>query len=122
MTSKRYTTPHIVTLRGYHSADVNLLRANSNSRIVSTATDKHITLWNGNQDNPKKLERYMRKCDSCKCNTTGGRKKCISWPVRAMCVSEEMDLAAAGFEDGVVRVWDLTSGQATYILKDTVVD
>ncbi|CAB4432402.1 unnamed protein product [Rhizophagus irregularis] len=49
-------------------------------------------------------------------------KKCISWPVRAMCMSEKIELAAAGFEDGVVRVWDIDSGQATFILKDTVED
>ncbi|CAG8673298.1 20931_t:CDS:1 [Dentiscutata erythropus] len=30
--------------------------------------------------------------------------------------------AAAGFEDGVVRVWDLNTGQVNYILKDTVED
>ncbi|CAG8436339.1 9077_t:CDS:2 [Funneliformis caledonium] len=113
----------VVTLRGRHSADVSLLCANPNGMIISTATDKHITSWDGKQGNSmKKLERYMRKCDSCKCGITGGMKKCISWPVRAMCMSEKVELAAAGFEDGVVRVWDINSGQATYILKDTVED
>ncbi|CAI2172240.1 14778_t:CDS:2 [Funneliformis geosporum] len=113
----------VVTLRGRHSADVSLLCANPNGMIISTATDKHITSWDGKQGvSMKKLERYMRKCDSCKCGVTGGMKKCISWPVRAMCMSEKVELAAAGFEDGVVRVWDINSGQATYILKDTVED
>ncbi|CAG8610626.1 3546_t:CDS:1, partial [Scutellospora calospora] len=31
-------------------------------------------------------------------------------------------MAAAGFEDGVIRVWDINSGQLSYILKDTVED
>ncbi|CAJ0879580.1 9067_t:CDS:2, partial [Entrophospora sp. SA101] len=121
--TKYFATPRVVTLRGCHSADVDLLCANSYNKIISTGIDKHITSWNGKQGIPlKKLERYLRRCDTCKCKTTGGRKKCISWPVRAMCMSEQTDLAAAGFEDGVVRVWDLNSGQAMFILKDTVED
>jgi WD40 repeat protein len=117
------TTPQVVTLRGCHSADISLLCANPNGMIITTAKDKHITSWDGRQGvSLKKLERYMRKCDSCKCGITGGMKKCISWPVRAMCMSEKIELAAAGFEDGVVRVWDIDSGQATFILKDTVED
>ncbi|CAG8487505.1 7627_t:CDS:2 [Rhizophagus irregularis] len=117
------TTPRVVTLRGRHSADVSLLCANPNGMIITTAKDKHITSWDGRRGvSLKKLERYMRKCDSCKCGITGGMKKCISWPVRAMCMSEKIELAAAGFEDGVVRVWDIDSGQATFILKDTVED
>ncbi|CAG8826483.1 19411_t:CDS:2, partial [Gigaspora rosea] len=31
-------------------------------------------------------------------------------------------LVAAGFEDGVVRVWDINSEQAIHILRDTVED
>nr|CAG8432996.1 7446_t:CDS:2 [Entrophospora candida] len=121
--TKYFATPRVVTLRGCHSADVDLLCANSYNKIISTGIDKHITSWNGKRGIPlKKLERYLRRCDTCKCKTTGGRKKCISWPVRAMCMSEQTDLAAAGFEDGVVRVWDLNSGQAMFILKDTVED
>ncbi|GBB87350.1 hypothetical protein RclHR1_01380012 [Rhizophagus clarus] len=117
------TTPRVVTLRGHHSADVSLLCANPNGMIITTAKDKHITSWDGRRGvTLKKLERYMRKCDSCKCGATGGMKKCISWPVRAMCMSEKIELAAAGFEDGVVRVWDIVSGQAKFILKDTVED
>ncbi|CAG8576939.1 9007_t:CDS:2 [Scutellospora calospora] len=117
------TTPRVVTLRGHHSADVDLLCANSSGTIVTTSTDRHITSWNGKQGMPlKKLERYMRRCESCKCGSTGGMKNCISWPVRAMCMSEHIALVAAGFEDGVVRVWDINSGQATYILRDTIED
>ncbi|CAG8506912.1 11550_t:CDS:2 [Dentiscutata heterogama] len=115
------TTPLIITLRGRHLADVDLLCANLNGVIITSATDKHITAWNGMQGTPlRKLERYMRRCETCKCDSTGGMKSCISWPVRAMCVSEKT--AAAGFEDGVVRVWDVNTGQVNYILKDTVED
>ncbi|CAG8721659.1 19974_t:CDS:2, partial [Dentiscutata erythropus] len=90
--------PKVITLRGRHSADVDLLCANSDGMIISTATDKHITSWDGKQGiYLKKLERYMRRCES------------FGW-------------AAAGFEDGVIRVWDIHSGQITYILKDTVED
>ncbi|CAG8580559.1 13472_t:CDS:2, partial [Dentiscutata erythropus] len=113
-----YTAPRIVTLRGHHSADINFLCANLNGVIITSATDKHITLWDGKQGVPlRKLERYMRRCETCKCNSTGGMKSCISWPVRAMCMNEKLDLAAAGFDDGVVRVWDTKSGQVTFILK-----
>ncbi|CAG8762327.1 16123_t:CDS:1, partial [Acaulospora colombiana] len=116
-------SPKVTTLRGRHSADVDLLCANANGMIISTAMDKHITSWNGKQGaSLKKLERYMRRCESCKCGSTGGMKICISWPVRAMCMSEKVEWAAAGFEDGVVRVWNIHFGQATYILKDTVED
>ncbi|CAG8705910.1 1484_t:CDS:2, partial [Acaulospora morrowiae] len=120
---KNIISPKVTTLRGRHLADVDLLCANANGMIISTAMDKHITSWNGRQGiSLKKLERYMRRCESCKCGVTGGMKKCISWPVRAMCMSEKVEWAAAGFEDGVVRVWNIHSGQATYILKDTVED
>ncbi|CAG8455442.1 16064_t:CDS:2 [Dentiscutata heterogama] len=112
------TSPRIVTLRGRHSADVNFLCANLNGVIVTSATDKHITLWDGKQGVPlRKLERYMRRCETCKCDSTGGMKNCISWPVRAMCMNEKLEIAAAGFDDGVVRVWDIKSGQVTFILK-----
>ncbi|CAG8556671.1 1743_t:CDS:2, partial [Ambispora leptoticha] len=115
--------PRVLTLLGRHTADVDLLCANSNGMIISTAIDKHITSWDGREGVPlKKLERYMRRCASCKCGITGGKKSCISWPVRAMCMSEKIELAAAGFEDGVVRVWDIKTGQASHILKDTVDD
>ncbi|CAG8779373.1 33237_t:CDS:2 [Gigaspora margarita] len=117
------TTTRVVTLRGHHSADINLLCANLNGTIVTTATDRHITSWNGKKGMLlKKLERYMRRCESCKCGNTGGLKSCISWPVRTMCMNEKNDLVAAGFEDGVVRVWDINSGQAIHILRDTVED
>ncbi|CAG8517990.1 9286_t:CDS:2 [Cetraspora pellucida] len=117
------TAPQVITLRGRHLADVDLLCANLNGVIITSATDKHITSWNGSKGTPlKKLERYMRRCATCKCDSSGGEKNCISWPVRAMCMSEKIELAAAGFEDGVVRVWDINSGQVTYILKDTVED
>ncbi|CAG8570609.1 335_t:CDS:2, partial [Cetraspora pellucida] len=117
------TTPRVVTLRGHHLADVDLLCANLRGIIVTTAADRHITSWNGRRGMPlKKLERYMRRCESCKCSSTGGMKSCITWPVRAMCMNENIEILAAGFEDGVVRVWDINSGQATYILKDTVED
>ncbi|KAF0485260.1 WD40 repeat-like protein [Gigaspora margarita] len=114
-------TPQIITLRGRHSSDLDFLCANFNGIIITSATDRHITSWDGTQGTPlKKLERYMRRCSTCKCDSTGGLKGCISWPVRAMCMSEK--IAAAGFEDGVVRVWDVNLGQAIYILKDTVED
>ncbi|CAG8692913.1 2572_t:CDS:2, partial [Acaulospora morrowiae] len=123
ISSSNIISPKVTTLRGRHLADVDLLCANANGMIISTAMDKHITSWNGRQGiSLKKLERYMRRCESCKCGVTGGMKKCISWPVRAMCMSEKVEWAAAGFEDGVVRVWNIHSGQATYILKDTVED
>ncbi|KAG9290091.1 hypothetical protein G9A89_010397 [Geosiphon pyriformis] len=116
-------SPRVITLRGRHSADIDLLCANSKGLVISTATDKHITSWDGRLGTPlRKLERYMRRCSTCKCGTTGGMKNCISWPVRALCASEKVELAAAGFEDGVVRVWDINSGQASHILKDTVDD
>ncbi|CAG8652734.1 5543_t:CDS:2, partial [Scutellospora calospora] len=74
----------VITLRGRHSADIDLLCANFNGIIISSATDRHITSWNGKQGIPlRKLERYMRRCDTCKCDSTGGLKNCISWPVRA---------------------------------------
>ncbi|CAG8808102.1 19403_t:CDS:2, partial [Dentiscutata erythropus] len=93
------TIPQIITLRGRHLADIDLLCANLNGVIITCATDKHITSWNGMQGTPlRKLERYMRRCATCKCDSTGGMKSCISWPVRAMCMSEKT--AAAGFEDG----------------------
>ncbi|CAG8723867.1 16952_t:CDS:2, partial [Racocetra fulgida] len=117
------TTPRVVTLRGHHLADVDLICSNLKGIIVTTAADRHITSWNGKKGMPlKKLERFMRRCESCKCSSTGGIKNCISWPVRAMCMNDNIEVVAAGFEDGVVRVWDINSGQATYILKDTVED
>ncbi|CAG8676909.1 17298_t:CDS:2, partial [Cetraspora pellucida] len=118
-----FATLRVITLRGRHSADVDLLCANFNGVIISTSTDRHITSWDGRQGIPlKKLERYMRRCETCKCDSTGGLKNCITWPVRAICMSEKIDLVAAGFDDGVVRVWDINSGQAIYILKYTVED
>ncbi|CAG8662902.1 18990_t:CDS:1, partial [Racocetra fulgida] len=117
------TAPQVITLRGRHSADVNLLCANFNGIIITSSTDKHITSWNGMKGTAlRKLERYMRRCATCKCDSSGGEKNCISWPVRAMCMSDKIELAAAGFEDGVIRVWDINSGQVTHILKDTVED
>ncbi|CAG8715551.1 6687_t:CDS:1, partial [Gigaspora rosea] len=121
--SGKSTTTRVITLRGHHSADINLLCANLNGTIVTTATDRHITSWNGKKGMLlKKLERYMRRCESCKCGNTGGVKSCISWPVRTMCMNEKKELVAAGFEDGVVRVWDINSGTAVHILKDNVED
>ncbi|RIB28469.1 WD40-repeat-containing domain protein [Gigaspora rosea] len=115
------TTPQIITLRGRHSADVDCLCANFSGIIITSATDRNITSWSGMKGTPlRKLERYMRRCSTCKCDSTGGLKRCISWPVRTMCMNE--NIAAAGFEDGVVRVWDVNSGQVIYILKDTVED
>ncbi|CAG8616195.1 8245_t:CDS:2 [Dentiscutata erythropus] len=117
------TTPRVVTLRGHHSADVDLLCANLNGNIISTATDRHITSWNGKKGMQlQKLERYIRPCESCKGGSTGGMKNCISWPVRAMCMNEKSEFVAAGFEDGVVRIWDINLGQVIYILGDTAED
>ncbi|CAG8485180.1 10723_t:CDS:2 [Paraglomus brasilianum] len=119
----RLTTPRVVTLRGRHAADVDLLCAGSNGVIISTSADKRITSWEGHHGSVSmKLERYMRRCESCKCGTTKGMKQCIAWPVRVLCTNETVELAAAGFEDGVVRVWDIQTGQAMHILKDTVDD
>ncbi|CAG8577117.1 8106_t:CDS:2 [Racocetra fulgida] len=118
-----FATPRVITLHGRHSADVDLLCANYNGIIISTSSDRHIISWDGRQGIPsKKLERYMRRCETCKCDSTGGMKNCITWPVRAICMSEKVDLVAAGFDDGVVRVWDVNSGQVIHILKDTVED
>src|SRR6185312_4601299 len=43
----RLTTPRVVTLRGRHAADVDLLCAGSNGVIISTSADKRITSWEG---------------------------------------------------------------------------
>ncbi|KAF0470016.1 WD40 repeat-like protein [Gigaspora margarita] len=115
------TTPQIITLRGRHSADVDCLCANSSGIIITSATDRNIISWSGMKGTPlRKLERYVSRCSTCKCDSTGELKRWISWTVRTMCMSE--NIAAAGFEDGVVRVWDVNSGQVIYILKDTVED
>ncbi|CAG8485397.1 6346_t:CDS:2 [Paraglomus occultum] len=119
----RHTTPRIVTLRGRHAADVDLLCARSNGIIISASTDKRVTSWEGHHGSlSMKLERYLRRCESCKCGATKGMKQCIAWPVRALCTDETVELAAAGFEDGVVRVWDIQTGQAMHILKDPMDD
>ncbi|CAG8799561.1 15259_t:CDS:2, partial [Gigaspora margarita] len=115
------TTPQIIILRGRHSADVDCLCANSSGIIITSATDRNIISWSGMKGTPlRKLERYVSRCSTCKCDSTGELKRWISWTVRTMCMSE--NIAAAGFEDGVVRVWDVNSGQVIYILKDTVED
>jgi WD40 repeat protein len=132
--SNRKKTPlgdvRIVTLSGHHSGDIKSIECtSSHGTIVSIGLEGELVLWDGVRGKwVARLDRVQRRRDVKTFNadvnpdytigntTTGTRfstgsvrKVAISSPIKCIKIDHSNQWIASGHENGVIRMWSISS-------------